>query len=73
MGVEAVAIIGRNGMGKSTLCNTLMGLVPTRAGRVALDGRLLTGRHPERIAQAGLAYVPRVGGCSPPSRSTSTS
>jgi branched-chain amino acid transport system ATP-binding protein len=59
MGVEAVAIIGRNGMGKSTLCNTLIGLVPTRAGRAALGGKVLTGKHPERIAQAGIAYVPQ--------------
>lgn len=59
MGVEPVAIIGRNGMGKSTLCDTIMGFVPTTSGHVALAGRPLTGRHPERIAQAGIAYVPQ--------------
>lgn len=59
MGLESVAIIGRNGMGKSTLCDTIIGFVPTRSGSVALSGTTLTGRHPERIAQAGIAYVPQ--------------
>jgi branched-chain amino acid transport system ATP-binding protein len=59
MGVESVAIIGRNGMGKSTLCNTVIGLLPTTSGSVVLDGVNLTGRHPEGIAQAGVAYVPQ--------------
>jgi branched-chain amino acid transport system ATP-binding protein len=59
MGVESVAIIGRNGMGKSTLCDTIIGLLPTTSGTVALGGTALSGRHPERIAQAGIAYVPQ--------------
>jgi branched-chain amino acid transport system ATP-binding protein len=59
MGVESVAIIGRNGMGKSTLCNTLIGLLPTTSGSAVLGGTTITGRHPERIAQAGIAYVPQ--------------
>ena len=59
MGVEPVAIIGRNGMGKSTLCNTIMGLVPTTSGRAVLAGQTLSGRQPERVAQAGIAYVPQ--------------
>ena len=59
MGVEAVAVIGRNGMGKSTLCNTLMGFVPAREGTFALAGTTLSGRATERIAQAGIAYVPQ--------------
>jgi branched-chain amino acid transport system ATP-binding protein len=59
MGVEPVAIIGRNGMGKSTLCNTIMGLVPTTSGRTVLAGQTLSGRQPERVVQAGIAYVPQ--------------
>jgi branched-chain amino acid transport system ATP-binding protein len=59
MGLESVAVIGRNGMGKSTLCNTLMGFVPAREGSFALAGTTLSGRAPERIAQAGIAYVPQ--------------
>ena len=47
MGVESVAIIGRNGMGKSTLCDTIIGLVPTTSGTVTLGGTTLSGRHPE--------------------------
>ena len=59
MGVESVAIVGRNGMGKTTLCNTLMGMMPTTSGQVTLGGQLLTGSTPERIARAGMAYVPQ--------------
>ncbi len=59
MGVEPVAIIGRNGMGKSTLCDTIIGLLPTSSGTVSLGGAALSGHHPERIAQAGIAYVPQ--------------
>ena len=66
MGVESVAIIGRNGMGKSTLCNTLIGLLPTTSGTVVLGGTTLPGRHPERIAQAGIAYVPQGRRLFPP-------
>jgi branched-chain amino acid transport system ATP-binding protein len=59
MGTEAVAIVGRNGMGKSTLCNTIMGLVPATEGSITLGGTELSGSTPERIAQAGIAYVPQ--------------
>jgi branched-chain amino acid transport system ATP-binding protein len=59
MGVEPVAIIGRNGMGKTTLCATLMGLVRATAGEVVLDGTRIDGRSPERVAAAGIAYVPQ--------------
>jgi branched-chain amino acid transport system ATP-binding protein len=59
MGLESVAIIGRNGMGKSTLCDTIIGLVPATSGTVTLGGVELAGRHPERIAQAGIAYIPQ--------------
>ena len=59
MGVESVAIIGRNGMGKSTLCDTLIGLLPTTSGTFSLGGTTLAGKHPERIAQTGIAYVPQ--------------
>lgn len=59
MGVEPVAIIGRNGMGKSTLCNAIMGLIPTTSGTAVLGDTMLSGRHAERVAQAGIAYVPQ--------------
>ena len=59
MGVEPVAIIGRNGMGKSTLCDAIIGLVQPTSGTVTLGGETLSGCHPEKIAQAGIAYVPQ--------------
>jgi branched-chain amino acid transport system ATP-binding protein len=60
MGVEAVAVIGRNGMGKTTLCNAIMGVAPPSAkGSIRLDGVELLGRPSYKIAQAGIAYVPQ--------------
>ena len=60
MGTESVSIIGRNGMGKTTLCAAIMGLVPPRAtGTVRLEGRDLLGSPPYRVARAGLGYVPQ--------------
>jgi branched-chain amino acid transport system ATP-binding protein len=57
---ESVAVIGRNGMGKTTLCAAIMGLSPPRAaGSVRLDGRELLGRPSYRIARAGIGYVPQ--------------
>jgi branched-chain amino acid transport system ATP-binding protein len=55
---ETVGLMGRNGMGKSTLIRTLMGLVPPAKGSVHLDGVDVTGTVPFRMAQAGIAYVP---------------
>ena len=59
MGAEAVAVIGRNGMGKTTLCNALMGLMPIAHGTVRFKGVELLGKPPYRIAAAGLGYVPQ--------------
>jgi branched-chain amino acid transport system ATP-binding protein len=55
---EAVGLLGRNGMGKTTLIRTLMGLVRTSRGRIAIRGRDATGTPPDRVARWGLAYVP---------------
>ena len=55
---ETVGLMGRNGMGKSTLLKTLMGLVKPRSGSVRVMGRDMTGRTPYEIAQLGVAYVP---------------
>ena len=43
---EVVALLGRNGMGKTTTISTIMGLLPTRSGMTSFDGRLLTGLPP---------------------------
>jgi branched-chain amino acid transport system ATP-binding protein len=59
VGVEAVSIVGRNGMGKTTLCDALVGFLPTAGGEVRLHGRRIDGQAPERIARAGIAYVPQ--------------
>jgi branched-chain amino acid transport system ATP-binding protein len=60
MGREAVAVIGRNGMGKTTLCNALMGIHPPAAqGSARFRGRELIGLPSYKIANAGIAYVPQ--------------
>jgi branched-chain amino acid transport system ATP-binding protein len=55
---ETVGLMGRNGMGKSTLIRTIMGLVRPRAGEILIDGRPMTGRPTFEIARLGIAYVP---------------
>ncbi|MDQ3875853.1 MAG: ABC transporter ATP-binding protein [Actinomycetota bacterium] len=59
VGAEPVAIIGRNGMGKTTLCNAIMGLLASAAGSVRFRGQELLGRPSYKIAGAGLGYVPQ--------------
>ena len=55
---ETVGLMGRNGMGKSTLLKTIMGLVKARTGSVQVAGRVVTGHSPYEIARFGIAYVP---------------
>ena len=55
---EAVALMGRNGMGKTTLIRTLLGLLPARAGAVLIDGEDRTREAPFRRARRGIAVVP---------------
>jgi branched-chain amino acid transport system ATP-binding protein len=60
IGDETTAIVGRNGMGKSTLCKVLMGLTPPRAhGSVRFKGKQMLGRPSYAICRAGMAYVPQ--------------
>lgn len=59
MGVESVALVGRNGMGKTTLCNTIMGLLPKISGEVEFMGEPITNDPPEKIARTGIGYVPQ--------------
>ncbi len=57
---EPTAIVGRNGMGKTTLCKAIMGIQPPRArGSIRFAGRELLGKPPYRICGAGIAYVPQ--------------
>jgi ABC-type branched-subunit amino acid transport system ATPase component len=53
-----LAVIGRNGMGKSTLCNAITGLVPA-SGSVRLDGEEILGLPPHQITDHGIGYVPQ--------------
>jgi len=59
MGQESVAIIGRNGMGKTTLCLSLMGLMQGTQGSVRFEGQELMGKPPYKIASAGIGFVPQ--------------
>jgi branched-chain amino acid transport system ATP-binding protein len=52
------AILGRNGVGKTTTVKTIMGLVKATGGRIMLDGQDIAGWAPHRVARAGVAYVP---------------
>ena len=54
-----IAIVGRNGMGKTTLVKAIMGLVPSREGRIFLGGEEITNMKPYEIGSRGVGYVPQ--------------
>jgi urea transport system ATP-binding protein len=56
---ETLAIMGRNGMGKSTLLKSLIGVLPARSGQVMLDGDAMLGKKSYQRVAAGMAYVPQ--------------
>ncbi|AHJ63706.1 Amide-urea transport ATP-binding protein [Granulibacter bethesdensis] len=56
---EIVAIVGRNGMGKSTLMKSLIGMVPGSGGQIMLDGTDITTMKSHRRVETGIAYVPQ--------------
>ena len=62
---EAIGLMGRNGMGKTTLLRTILGLVRPKEGRVSVNGNDTTHAAPHRIARLGLAYVPEGRGIFP--------
>ncbi|TQF31333.1 ABC transporter ATP-binding protein [Bradyrhizobium sp. UNPA324] len=55
---ETMALLGRNGAGKSTTMKAIMGLAPPRRGKVSLRGTVISGQKPHHIARAGLGFVP---------------
>ncbi len=62
---QAIGLLGRNGMGKTTLIRTIMGYLRPRAGSLRIDGRDMTGAPPEMIARLGVGYVPEGRGIFP--------
>ena len=54
-----LSVVGRNGMGKTTLCKAIMGLEPVASGTITLDGQIINGRPPAEIARMGVGYVPQ--------------
>lgn len=62
---ETVGLLGRNGMGKSTLIRTLLGHVPQREGRIHLFGADASKAKPHEVARRGVAYVPEGRGVFP--------
>jgi branched-chain amino acid transport system ATP-binding protein len=56
---EAVALLGRNGAGKTTMIRSIVGFTPPRAGRIVFDGEAIGGWPAHRIARRGLALVPQ--------------
>jgi branched-chain amino acid transport system ATP-binding protein len=62
---EVVALMGRNGMGKTTTINSILGLVRPRSGSITFAGREVAGMRPHRIARLGLGLVPEGRRCFP--------
>ena len=56
---EVTCLLGRNGVGKTTLLKCLMGLLPAREGAVSWEGKAITGFKPHQRVHAGIAYVPQ--------------
>ncbi len=56
---QALALLGRNGMGKTTLVNSIIGVTRHIAGTISLDGRDITALRPDQRAHAGIAWVPQ--------------
>ncbi len=54
-----LSVVGRNGMGKTTLCNAIMGLVPVSSGSIVFAGQSIANRRPAEIARMGVGYVPQ--------------
>ncbi|WP_152039490.1 ABC transporter ATP-binding protein [Salinigranum salinum] len=64
-GDEVVALLGRNGVGKTTTMKSVMGLTPPRSGRITFEGEDITGNRSDDIANRGIGYVPQNRGMFP--------
>ena len=56
---ECSVVLGRNGVGKTTLLKCLMGVLPIKSGQILLDGKDISKLSPENRVRAGMAYVPQ--------------
>jgi urea transport system ATP-binding protein len=56
---DVVCIMGRNGVGKTTLMKSIMGLLPAKKGSIFLDGNTITRETPDKRARAGIGYIPQ--------------
>ncbi|HEV2559395.1 MAG TPA: ABC transporter ATP-binding protein [Microvirga sp.] len=65
VGRDPIALVGRNGMGKTTLCQTVMGLNAAAGGEITFRGRSIRGLTPNRVAKSGIALVPQGRRCFP--------
>ena len=54
-----LSVVGRNGMGKTTLCKAILGMVPVAAGTISFGGQILNDKQPAEIARMGIGYVPQ--------------
>src|SRR4030081_3384232 len=59
LGAGVLSVVGRNGMGKTTLCKTIMGLVRATGGSVRMGGEDLLSLQPAQVARLGVGYVPQ--------------
>ncbi|WP_342075027.1 ABC transporter permease [Yoonia sp. SS1-5] len=59
LGGGVVSVVGRNGMGKTTLCKAIMGLVPVASGAISFGGQSIAGLGPSETARMGIGYVPQ--------------
>ncbi|MEQ8396104.1 ABC transporter permease [Thalassobaculum sp.] len=59
LGSGVLSVVGRNGMGKTTLCNAIMGMVPVASGTIAVFGQSVVGAAPADVANLGVGYVPQ--------------
>jgi len=59
LGSAPLSLVGRNGMGKTTLCQAIVGLAPAASGHIRFKEAEITGRRPHEIARRGIGYVPQ--------------
>jgi len=59
MGVEPLGMVGRNGMGKTTLVNAIAGMLPSQSGSIRFDDAEISNREPYQVTRAGIGYVPQ--------------